>query len=364
MMETKNWLISIRGDLLLLFLPIWLVLAYCFYLPSEIVNYKMSIFFWAIFILGIDVSHVWSTIFRTYFDKSERRQHKRILTYAPFIALSFSIILCSINEYLFWSVLAYYALYHFIKQQYGFFSMYRRKSAYDESNMWIKSKWILFMGVLYPVLFWHLSGDRVFFWFEGGDFIRLNSGIFQETLIYCSLLYLVIHFFWIVEIIIKSNILPIGLMLWILTSSSVWFFGIVWFNSDVVFSLTNVVAHGIPYMVLVFYYIENKRSIKQKKVFRLSLRTCYNVGFMLLLILLFAFVEEYFWDWLVNREKEVFFKDLVDYPLEVISSKFSRVFLISVLSIPQITHYILDGYIWKGNSSNPYIKPVFFGERK
>lgn len=346
----SHWLISKKTDLLFIFLPIWAVLIYCFSLPDEVINYKLSISLWVVFILGIDVSHVWSTIFRTYLDKEERQQHKKVLTFAPIISFAFVLAVCAVNEFLFWSVLAYYALYHFVKQQYGFFALYKRKAKFEDGNCWVKSKTMLLVGVLYPVLYWHLSGDRVFYWFDGGDFIRLHHTYLLGILKLCSFLYVGLHLFWLGELVIRNIKIPIGLVLWVITSSLVWYLGIVWFNSDVVFSLTNVVAHGVPYMVLVFYYIEKKKSIKQNKPLEVSRRLVLQLGMMLLLVLLFALTEEYFWDWLVYREKSAFFNSWIGYPFDVYFTGTIRVVFISLLSIPQLTHYILDGYIWKGKT--------------
>jgi hypothetical protein len=346
----SNWLVSKKVDLVFIFLPIWAVLIYCFTLPSVVIDYKLSITFWVVFILGIDVSHVWSTIFRTYFDKEERQQYKKLLIFAPLVAFGLVSLLCLINEYLFWSVLAYFALYHFVKQQYGFFVIYKRKSRFDETEHFLKSKWMLLIGVLYPVLYWHLCGNRTFFWFNGGDFVHFNNIYFSGILKWASYFYLLIHLLWLLEIFIKSKKIPFGLVLWIVSSSLIWYIGIVWFNSDVVFSLTNVVAHGIPYMVLVFFYIEKKKSIKTMQPIQFSPRLIVKIGLMLSVILVFAFSEEYLWDWLVYKEKGAFFQEWIGFPFMVEVSVTMKVILIAILSVPQITHYILDGYIWKGKN--------------
>lgn len=358
----NSWLINKKADLLLFFLPIWLVLIYCFALPQEILAVKMSITIWVIFILGIDVSHVWSTIFRTYFDKEEYQQHKRILKIAPLLAVALVSAVSAVSEVLFWSLLAYYALFHFVKQQYGFFALYKRKAKFDDSRFWVKSSWLLYIGVLYPVVYWHLSGDRAFYWFEGGDFLRFSSEGLQPFLGWCSVMYLLLHVIWFTELVVRKIKVPVGMTLWLLTSSLVWYVGIVWFNSDVVFSLTNVVSHGVPYMVLVFYYVEVKKSIKNKETFKLSNKTLSAIGAMILIVLLLALTEEYFWDWVINKEKSEFFEAWFDFPFQVNLSYNFRMIIISILSIPQITHYILDSYIWKGNAKNPYVKKVFLEE--
>ena len=39
-----------------------------------------------------------------------------------------------------------------------------------------------------------------------------------------------------------------------ITTALCWHVGIITFNSDYAFTVTNVVIHGIPYLVLVYWY--------------------------------------------------------------------------------------------------------------
>jgi hypothetical protein len=49
---------------------------------------------------------------------------------------------------------------------------------------------------------------------------------------------------------LKTSYFNIPKNLIIIGTLSSWFFGIVYFNNDLVFTLLNVVSHGIPYMAL------------------------------------------------------------------------------------------------------------------
>ena len=79
---------------------------------------------------------------------------------------------------------------------------------------------------------------------------------------------------------------------------------------------------------------------------------------MSLVILILAFGEEYLWDMFIYRENENLFAQLFDYPFNQATSKITLALALALLSMPQVTHYILDGYIWKGNKKNPYVKKV------
>ena len=67
--------------------------------------------------------------------------------------------------------------------------------------------------------------------------------------------------------------------------------------------------------------------------------------FFLGLIFLFAFIEEGLWDITVwNEHRNIFGTNglmAIDLSDRILS------FVVPLLALPQITHYILDGFIWK-----------------
>ena len=368
----RNWLFSKNTDLYILMLPVWICWLVCFSLPTSVLNKDLPLWFWAVFILGIDVSHVWSTIFRTYLDKDEFTHHKNLLIYTPFISFICLFLLAFASHLWFWRVLAYLALYHFIKQQYGFLALYKAKKV-KKLHKIFNDKWIIYFSMIYPVLYWHLSGNRAFNWFVQEDFIIIGKAfsdslqniapILQNALHFFNIVYWLVLVAWLLEeiLISKNGLRQIitGKVLWVLTTAGNWYLGIVYFNSDIVFSLTNVVAHGIPYMVLIFFYVEKKKEINNKKESKDRIfKGAISVAFMLSLILLLAFSEEYMWDMFLYREKQPIFETLFAYPFEVTSHPFFQALALAMLSIPQVSHYIIDGYIWKGGKKNPYVKKV------
>ncbi|MEM9857714.1 MAG: hypothetical protein AAF843_10170 [Bacteroidota bacterium] len=364
-MKHNIWLFNKSTDIWLLGLPVWLCWLSCFLVPESWHDQDIPLWFWVIIIVGIDVSHVWSTIFRTYLDKDEFQRHRTLLIVAPIIAVAsfFTAALISIN--VFWTVLAYLALYHFIKQQYGFMRLYQARYGKLDVKKRISDKSVIYMGMLYPVFYWHLNNQRKFSWFVEGDFFNINELTSSVTpfIPYINAvgttLYLLVLIYWLIQEVIihkKQNLtFPIGKVLWIVTTALNWFLGIVYFNSDFAFSLTNVVAHGIPYMALMFFYVERKKQ--NKKAIPLgSIAT--HVIFMLLVVLLLAFGEEYLWDMFVYRENEGLFAGWFDYPFGQVTSYVATALALAALSVPQVTHYILDGFIWKANKKNPYVKKV------
>ena len=127
---------------------------------------------WVVLVIGFDVSHVWSTLFRTYLDKDERKNHRSVLLWAPLVGLvlSFAVSLWSVDW--FWRGLAYTALYHFVKQQYGFLRLYMAKFGAVNYLKIISDGSAIYVAMLYPIVFWHLTSDRVFSWFVTNDFLH------------------------------------------------------------------------------------------------------------------------------------------------------------------------------------------------
>ena len=350
-MVSSNWIFSKRQDLLILFLPVWLCWIVSFLLPEDLLLLDLPLWVWIVFVIGIDVSHVWSSIFRTYLDPEEFRNHRILLLLAPIFAFLFSYLIASFSTLIFWRCLAYIAGFHFIKQQYGFMRIYKAK-ARDFKPTRITDDFIIYFAMLYPVVFWHINPNRNFEWFVPGDFLTLSFGDLSAVNTIGSLLYFLIIGYWLYEQIRLGNCKnSIGKVLWVLTTAGNWYIGIVYFNSDLVFTITNVVAHGLPYLGLVIIY-QRKKSVWSK-----GKRLTQSAVVILLVVMLLAFSEEYLWDLLVYRDNEQFFSNLLPYKIGLPSPQI-QVIATALLSLPQLTHYIIDGFIWKNNAKNPHLKSL------
>ncbi len=206
--------------------------------------------------------------------------------------------------------------------------------------------------MLFPILYWHFH-QREFAWFMQGDFF--NFQLFPDLVWNLMVaVYWLLILAWVVEDIWLAKkheyAISVGRILWLLSTAVNWYLGIVFFNSDLVFTMTNVVAHGIPYVVLVVMYQQTKR--KQSKKAAYTQLASVIVGGAILL----GFVEEYLWDFLINHDKIALFISAFEYP-EL--SPAVQAFCIALLALPQVVHYVLDGFIWKMNAKNPHLKTLF-----
>ena len=125
----QPWIHKFKTDFFFIIGPSFFVLAVIFLFQdflSEIEN-KYSFYTWLFLIVFIDVAHVYATLFKTYFVKKEFEKRKKLLTVLPLLCFLIGFILFAFGSIIFWSFLAYVAVYHFIRQQYGFMRLYSRQ---------------------------------------------------------------------------------------------------------------------------------------------------------------------------------------------------------------------------------------------
>lgn len=324
-------------------LPAFLCTAAAFYLPEDCTHVS-NFWLWLLLVVCVDVAHVYATLFRTYGDPETFKQHKQFLLILPFLVFILSLLLFNSSETIFWRVVAYLAVFHFIRQQYGFLKLYSR---FDENTRFKQriDQLVMYAGTLYPILFWHLKGDRSFYWMIQGDFwIYPNERMLQVI----GVLYAVVLCMYVVSEtyqIVQTNRINIPKNLIVVGTICSWFVGIVLFNGDLIFTLLNVVAHGIPYMALVWIWGRNKskkevahQALELRSVFRIKYGVIGFVG----IVLFYAITEEVLWDYYVWQEHLLYIG--LSYP-EI--SEMIRKLIIPTLIVPQVVHYVIDGFIWK-----------------
>ncbi|HEV2861648.1 MAG TPA: hypothetical protein VGX48_11620 [Pyrinomonadaceae bacterium] len=295
---------------------------------------------WVPAVLLVDVAHVWATGFRVYFDREELRRRPWLYGLAPAIALALGVALYSEGEALFWRSLAYLAVFHFVRQQYGWVALYRaRLGERGRLGFWIDAG-AVYMATLYPLAYWHANLPRNFWWFLAGDFAQAPLWVERAAWpLYCAALgaYAVRSgYAWLV----RGEGNP-GKDVVVMTTAVCWYAGIVAYNSDYAFTVTNVVIHGIPYMALVWWHAR-RRAPQAGRVFRAFVS---RPVFFLAALWLLAYAEELLWDRGVWHERAWLFGASFD-PGQL------KVLLVPLLALPQATHYVLDGFIWR-RRSNP-----------
>lgn len=346
-MPEQPWIRNARADSGFILLPPFLAVAVALLIPFLAPEQEdVTLPAWIILVVCIDVAHVYSTLYRTYADATMRRRHSALLVAAPLLAWVAGMLLCFFSYAWFWRVMAYLALFHFIRQQYGFMRIYSRKETGSAPRRRLDAA-AIYLAALFPVVYWHFRPGRRFHWFMEGDFFQWDS---LAVIVVAGVLYGVVQLLYLAGELYtwyRTGYLNLPKnLVWLGTLLS-WSIGIILLNGDLTFTLTNVVTHGIPYMALV--WMTGNAGMRRQPM-RPALRYVFSLKGLWMfigLLLVLAYLEEGLWDGLVWREAghETLFAGW--HILPQLSSREALYVLVPLLSMPQVTHYILDAYIWK-----------------
>ncbi len=306
----------------------------------------MPIAGWVILILFVDVAHVYSTLYNTYFDKQRFARQRMLFIITPVACYVAGLLLYLAGGIVFWRALAYVAVFHFIRQQYGFMRLYARS---DGGGKWssVIDTLAIYSATIYPLIYWHCTPSRNFNWFVSDDFIIHEAGNVKQIALAAYLLILAAYATKELALFARQRHMNIPKNLVICGTCISWYFGIVYFNGDMAFTLLNVVSHGVPYMALVWSGLRKQGQGQTAKLPRKQVlsRRWYGVFLFLGSLVLFAYLEEGLWDGFIWREHMGVFRWFGCLPR--IDSDILLALTVPLLSLPQSTHYVLDGFIWR-----------------
>lgn len=339
------WLFSRRTDLLAFGAPALASVALvALGLLSQVAHADTPPGLWLAAVVGIDVAHVWSTAYRVYADPAEIRRRPALYLGAPVIAWLAGVLLHLRSPALFWRCLAYLAVFHFVRQQYGWVMLYRRRAGETDRLGRLVDAAAIYAATLYPLLAWHASLPRTFHWFVASDFV---SGLPPVVARAALVAYAAVMIAYVARAALaaRRGFIPWGKHLLVASTALCWWLGIVAFDSDYVFTVTNVLIHGVPYFVLVHRYGARRFAGEPgavASIFRLGVPAFYGV------LLAAAFLEEGLWDAFVWHDHPSFFGawDFAPSPLAL-------ALLVPLLALPQAVHYALDAFVWKVGPKNP-----------
>ena len=299
---------------------------------------------WVATVLVVDVAHVWATAYRVYLDPEELRRRPGLYAAVPLAAYAAGVLLYSASAGTFWRVLAYLAVFHFVRQQYGWVALYRRRLGSSTPLDRMLDDAAIYSATLYPLLWWHAHLPREFEWFIEGDFIPGLPASAAATLFPVHLLITAAYIARQVWLRARREPASAGKDLVIATTWLGWYAGIVVLDSDYAFTVTNVLVHGIPYLALVWRYGRGRFGGAGGGLGRVFRARAWPV--FLASLVLAAWLEEWGWDRFVWHERGGLFPGP-----EVTLSAAALALLVPLLALPQSTHYVLDAWIWrrKGN---------------
>lgn len=291
-------------------------------------------------VVGCDVAHVWGTAFRAYLDPVVRARRGGLLLLTPLACLAIGVLLHAQGPDVFWRALAYVAAFHFVRQPWGFMAWAGRRAGETSRLDRALDHAAVHAASLYPLVWWHAHLPRSFVWFRPDDFA---AGLASAAVGPASVAYVAVLAAWVARQGWRwATGDGVNRAKWVVLSSTVatWYGGIVWLDSDVVFTASNVLAHGVPYLALVHRYGRARFAGARGalgRVFAPSGAALY-VG----LLVAVAYVEEACWDGLVWHQHAGWFPlPALDLPEAALS------LVVPLLALPQATHYALDAFIWR-----------------
>jgi hypothetical protein len=207
---------------------------------------------WLLCVVLVDVAHVWGNLVLVYTDGDEMRRRPALYALVPLVALVVGAALWSEGELVFWRALAALAVLHFVRQQVGWVKLYRAKNR-ELDDGWlgrVVDEGAAYAATLGPIVWWHAHLPRPFSWLIAGDFfLAIPAAVGTAALV--------------VEAVILCAYAARSARAWTLgrktpgkdlvvtTTALLWWLGIVALESDYAFTVTNVLIHGVPYIVLV-----------------------------------------------------------------------------------------------------------------
>lgn len=324
------WMHSARFDSLAILLPPFAAVALVGLLQMfwpQSLQQPLTPEIWLLTVVGIDVAHVYSTIFRSYARRSMWQRRPALLVLVPLIGFTLSCLLYRYDATVFWRCLAYLAVFHFVRQPYGLMRYYQRGERCTALD-----RLAIYTASVYPLLVWHLGSPRVFGWFMEGDLIVHQAPALVPFIHAVAALIAVAYGLqeWRQRLRFngQKNLIVSGTALAFASGIMIW-------NSDVAFTLTNVISHGVPYMAMIWLY--NGR----KALASFAFSPWLFLGGLFLL----AYAEEGFWDAWVWKDHAGIFPWFAQSWMPVADQ--ALLWIVPLLALPQLTHYVLDGFIWR-----------------
>ncbi len=353
----SSWIVSARFDLAIVLVPMAAALAALGIIRG--LDVEEPLWAYLLFFVSFDVAHVWGTLYLTYLDREVMRRRKRMLIAVVPLCFAACMGLHVIAPVAFWTVLAYVAIAHFAKQQYGFIAIYKAKAKERDLIDFRLDKWTLWTGALGPVLLWHSAPRGQFDWFGSGEeFLFTLPEAFHPWVLGLMACTALVWGGRQVFVWRKYGRFTRGKVLWMVASWISWFVGVLLSEHLFVSAAFLNLFHGVPYLGLVWRRCNvrwqgQRGDAGSRLVGWLSQRSRWWLFYGLLVVL--ALVEEALWDGVVWKK---YLPEATGLKGPALSGV-AMAFWVALLSLPQVVHYYLDSVLWKMNTSNPDLRAMF-----
>lgn len=354
------WIIGRGVDLALLAVPAALTLL-ALALPAAQSASAISLSAFLFLIVAFDVAHVWSTLYLSYADPAIVTRRPLLLFLPIPLTILIGYRVHFVDPSLFWTIVAYVAIHHFASQQWGFVALYKFRGGERDPVDKSLDKLALWTGALGPVAYWHTL-EVPFDWFGHGErFVTTLPAslrgdiIFAMAAVGCCYAGRQVH-------LARRGRFNWGKNLWMAAAWASWSLAVYRLDHPLVSLACINLLHGIPFLALVWVRLHRYWKQQQESETRQrsglvaflsgtgSARPRSALGWFGLAALFYlpllglALLEEGAWERYVWGER-------IALAWEPTREQLS--WAVALLATPQIVHYVLDGWLWKMDGSNP-----------
>lgn len=346
-----RWIISAPVDVALVAIPF--LLAPALALVPQDPGAVTPLWAFLLLVVGFDVAHVWATLYISYLDPEVRARRKLALLLPIPLAFGITYRLHAYDPAVFWTLLAYFAIYHFAAQHYGFVALYEHRAGEGRLLDRRLDKWTTWVGALGPVVWWHAaSAERGFDWFGHGEQFLLAIDPSFKLDVYVVMALTAVVYALRQGVLAWRGRFNWGKNLWMLAIWASWSIGVTITEHPLVSLAVINLLHGIPFLALVWHRCRQDLPRKTGAVAWFTQRAWAFFG----LIVVLALLEEGLWDGLLWGN----YLSLDDGPR--LSTR-GQSLAVAFLAVPQIVHYVLDGFLWKTDGKNPDLDRMLGVER-
>ncbi len=340
--KSTGWIFSAKNDLLLFVFPLIIGLLIVFGLeyselgPSHLFNIGGTQIYaritWVdwLFTALIDAPHAFSTGYRIFSDPAQLRKQSSLFIGLPIAVVLTLIFAFKASELWTFRAITYLNIYHLIKQQYGWIRYSEIQSNISHKINKRLLSFMIYNFTLVPILLWHFDPavqNRVGWIFQNDLLTYPSENIFSILMIFHWLL----NGFFIFKIfqhLRKGHSVSMGQVIVLGSTWLAWYGGIVLkIGGDE--TLLIDILHVVPYLGLTFF-------VYKKQIFEVKKTSFISFYFPLALL------------GLIGTSLYTFYTTQNNMTLGLI--------VLSCLAGISVTHYILDGFIWRLNQKNPAVE--------
>ena len=275
----------------------------------------------------LDAPHAFSTGYRIFSDPLQLRKQWRLYLGLPIIVILTLIFAFRASELWTFRLITYLNIYHLIKQQYGWIRYSELKSNLISKLNPLLLKMMIFNLTLLPILLWHFNPNNQTRtgWIFQNDLLLFPSETIYTILLLGHWAFMGFFILSLIQHLRRGHSVSLGLLVVLCSTWMAWYGGIV-LKIDGGGTVLIDILHIVPYLGLTFF-VYKKQFFDIKKI---------NFFSYYLPIAALGLIGTYLYSSFTPQNES---------PIALI--------VMAMLSGVSVTHYILDGFIWRRNQKNP-----------